>query len=77
MIFRRKSIEPLRLKRDSLSARPGFQAWKFPHVLTVNSSFNITRKFKGHNPFSREKGYFPNFPDRVPGMPFSAWAELI
>ena len=29
MIFRRKSTEPLRLKRDFRSARPGCQAWKF------------------------------------------------
>jgi len=30
---------------------------------------DITGKFMGHNPFSREKDYVPNFPDRVPGIP--------
>jgi len=29
----------------------------------------MTGKFMGHNPFSGEKGYVPNFPDRVPGIP--------
>jgi len=31
--------------------------------------WNMAGKFMGHNPFSREKGYVPNFPDRIPGIP--------
>jgi hypothetical protein len=29
----------------------------------------LTGKFKGHNPFSGEKGYVPNFPDRGSEFP--------
>jgi hypothetical protein len=28
---------------------------------------DLNGKFMGHNPISREMGYVPNFPDRVPG----------